>query len=100
MIYEYEDYRQFLKGWLAEKITQNSRYSLRGMAHQLGVNATYLSQVLRKKRNLSLQMAERIVSPLGLQGSERSYFFCLVQAENAPSLEIKDSKVLTIIGTH
>ncbi len=91
MIYEYEDYRQFLKGWLSAKIARNSRYSLRGMAQQLGVNPTYLSQVIRKKRNLSLQMAERIVSPLGLQGSEKNYFFCLVQAENAPSLEIKDS---------
>ncbi len=74
MIYKYEDYRHFLKGWLTEKITRNSRYSLRGMAQQLGINATYLSQVLRKKRNLPLQMAERIVSPLGLKVQRKVIF--------------------------
>ncbi len=70
MIYEYTNYRSFLKGVLANKNKRNNSYSLRAMASQLRISPALLSGVLNAHRNLSQEKAIEIASALNLNKEE------------------------------
>lgn len=91
MIYNYNDYRNFLRDTLVEKISKNPNYSLRAMAQNLEVSPSTLSEVLKGKRNLSAERAFTIAGKLGLMAKEHEYFCLLVQSANASSPEVRES---------
>lgn len=90
MVFQYSDYRDFLKTSLAERISKNPHYSLRSFAKGLGISPAMLSLVHHKKRNLNQSNAMRIAKRLGLTGNEAEYFCYLVQYEAAKSPEAKE----------
>ena len=89
MIFEHQSYRTFLKSELADRVTANEAYSLRAFSKHLGVTPSMLSDVLRGKRNLSLDMALKISHRLKLEGKEVEYFSTLVQFDTAKTMELK-----------
>jgi lambda repressor-like predicted transcriptional regulator len=44
-VYEFNNYRDYLKSALAEKMEKNSNFSLRAMARQSGIAGSTLSEV-------------------------------------------------------
>jgi uncharacterized protein (TIGR02147 family) len=89
MLYEFESYRLFLREEWAERAKNNSRYSLRAFARQIGVSPTTLSHVISGKKNLSLDTALEVASRLGLNAQETEYFELLVQIEAAKTPELR-----------
>ncbi len=83
MIFEHSSYRDYLKAVLAQRIGQNSAYSLRAFARQLEVHHTTLVQVFAARRNLSRTRAHQIATRLGLKESEYEYFLLLIDQEEA-----------------
>lgn len=79
MIYEHLDFKTFLRAVLVEKISRNPSYSLRAMAKNLDVSPSTLSEMIRGKRNLSVERAMQIAAKLGLDSAESEYFCLLVQ---------------------
>ncbi len=90
MIYEYENYRDFLKSTLAEKCSNNRAYSLRAFAGHINISPSMLSDVLKGKRHLSADMALKIADCLDLKIKEKDYFYNLVLLESAKSFELKE----------
>ncbi len=89
MVYEYSDYRKFLKNVILEKQSKNPKFSLRLIARQLGMAPSSFSEVLSGKKNLSYDMALTIGTNLGLKSKEVDYFCLLVKRDSAKRLDLK-----------
>ncbi len=83
MIFEHTNYRSYLNEVLATRKANNPAYSMRAMAKNLGITQAAVSQILSKKKGLSLNTAMRMADSLGLNKEEAEYFCLLVQKEGA-----------------
>lgn len=78
-IFEYMDYRVFLKDYLQEKRAANPNFSQRLACRKIGLKSPgHLSQIMGGKANISLTLGERIIDFLGLKAKEGEYFRRLV----------------------
>ena len=71
-IYNYHDYRQFLREWL-QHLKSEHKLSTRQVAKASGVSESYLSMVISGQRNLSEEQLRKLVPSLRLERSEASY---------------------------
>ncbi len=94
-VFEYMDYRLYLKEFLAEKQAANPKYSQRLACMKIGLKSPgHLSQILGRRANISLTLAERLVGFFAFKPKEAEYFRQLVvfcqsktHAEKAASYE-------------
>ncbi len=91
MIFDYSDYRAFLKQTVIDRRTKNSSYSLRAMAQQLQLAPSTFSEVINGKKNLSPEMASQVALKLGLKSREADYFCLLAQVEGTKNESYKDA---------
>jgi uncharacterized protein (TIGR02147 family) len=89
MIYQYNSYRSFLRSALSERMTQNSKFSLRAFARQLDLSPAILSQVLSGKRNFSQQTSFKVSHRLNLNSEQSDYFCLLIQYETEKMPELR-----------
>lgn len=89
MIYEYSDYRAYLKSVLAGRTSENRLYSLRAFAQKLKLANSYLSEVLAGKKPLSTDAALRISIRLGLTEFESQYLCLMVQLDGEKDPEYR-----------
>lgn len=64
-----ENAREFLYDLLLQRKARNKSYSIRAFARDLNLSPAYVSQVLNKKRNLSLDQKLKIAAGLGIDFS-------------------------------
>jgi uncharacterized protein (TIGR02147 family) len=88
-IFQYHDYRVFLKDWLAYRKVSQSGFSLRVLAKQAGLASGYLPMVLGDKRPLSGAAMAKLVPFLGLNASEQSFFENMVTLGTTESHEAR-----------
>ncbi len=81
MIFEHTDYRIYLNEVLAERKAKNPAYSMRALAKTFGITQAAISQILSRKKGLSLNTAMKIADSLGLKKEEADYFCLLVQMQ-------------------
>lgn len=84
------DYKTYLRELLNEKIQQNSRYSLRAFARDLGVSPSILSETISGKHGLSEAVAKRIAKNVGLNKNETQFFCDQVVSQNSKSIKKKN----------
>lgn len=77
-LFEYLEYRDFLRDFYEEKKRVNPRFSLRMMGNKIGIDPAYLLHVMRKENHLSPRLVEQVVQYLALDDRERLYFEALV----------------------
>lgn len=82
-IYDYLDYRDFLKDFYTRKKSESSFYSHRVFATQVGLDTSYLAKVLMKKRHLAARSVARVAEYCGLQGRDAECFEALVHFAKA-----------------
>ena len=88
---EYLDYRQYLSDWMAFQKKQRTGFSLRAFTLRVDLaSASFLSAVLKGKKNLGEDVRLRIASAIGLTGEDDAYFHWLVQFNQARSMENKN----------
>ena len=87
MIFEFNNYRSYLKAVLTNKIESNPSYSLRSFASNLGISHAALSQVFKGTKNISYERAMDIGAKLKLKETEQEYFCLLVQFETVKDME-------------
>ena len=86
-IFEYTDYRLFLKEcFAAEKGGLNS-LSPSKMAQKIGMSSSLLKMILTRKRNISGKHLLKIATALNFNDSERNFFETLVRENQAESEE-------------
>jgi len=85
-IYNFHDYRQFLREWL-QHLKAAHRLSTRQVAKTSGVSESYLSMILSGQRRLSAEQLNKLVPALKLERSEASYLEWLSTIVDADSPE-------------
>lgn len=89
-VFEFDNYRTYLKSELAEKISRNPNYSLRSMARNLGIASSTLSEVINGRANLSVNNARKIAGALNLEKNQTNYFCDLVQLNSETDPETRE----------
>lgn len=89
-IYDYMDYREYLKDYYENLKKQDKKFSQRYLALKLGVKSSgFLSEVINGKRNLSQNNVLQWLKVLRLDKDASCYFDNLVHFNQAESLSEK-----------
>jgi len=96
-IYEFTDYKEFLKSWIAA-LPKNGRGEFRRIALQIRVSTTMISQVFNGTKHLSLELASEVADYLALNDLETDYFFLLVEYGRAGSVRLQQKLKRRIEG--
>jgi uncharacterized protein (TIGR02147 family) len=84
-IFEYLDYRAFLKDFYEEKKGRQSFFSYRLFGGKVGVDASYLAKVLMNSRHIADASIPRFAAFCALHGKEAEFFEALVRFAKAKS---------------
>lgn len=83
-VFDYLNYRKFLKDWFEEKKRENPRYSFRLLADQAGFKSkSFIAHVMEGKANLSENSLFSLGKALKLGPKEFSYLASLVRFNQA-----------------
>ncbi len=78
-VFEYTDYRQYLRDLYHERKACDPHYSHRAMARELGFSSpNFIKLVIDNKRNLAEKSLARVIEGLGLPKRASAYFSYLV----------------------
>src|SRR5689334_2150253 len=84
-IFDYLDYREFLRRKYQQKKKANASFSYRFIAGKVSMDAGSFSRVLKGERNLDPESADRLARVFGLEPKERAFFTTLVLYSQARS---------------
>jgi uncharacterized protein (TIGR02147 family) len=85
-VFDYLDYRAFLREYYAHAKRSRRGFSHRAFSRRAGLGSpNHLKRVMDGTRNLTIEMAERFASALGLPGEAADYFVQLVKLGQARS---------------
>ncbi|MBI2083744.1 MAG: TIGR02147 family protein [Deltaproteobacteria bacterium] len=91
-IFEYLDYREFLRDWYKSHKSGRSTVSLRSFSKKAGfTSSNILKLVMDGNRNLTAESAAQFAIGLGLNKQETAFFLNLVFYNQGKSVEEKDS---------
>lgn len=88
-IYKYKNYKHFLRDYI-KAFPNKGRGQARRLALHLGITPVVITQVLRGKRDFTLDQAYRVASHFGFNGRESEYFSLMVNFARAESREFRD----------
>jgi uncharacterized protein (TIGR02147 family) len=90
VLYEYADYRAYLKDWYKQEQASDRKISYRRLAADIGFKSPgHFSLIVNGKANLSLKVLDRFIRYLGLSKKESEYFQALVLYNQAKALDEK-----------
>lgn len=90
-IWDFTDYRAYLKHAFAAAKAQGTPVSNRWLARQLGLKSfSFITMMLQGKRNLTRVNREKLARMLGLSGEEGDYFAALVEFNQARNADDRD----------
>lgn len=88
---DYLDYRVYLTEWMAYQKANRTGFSLRSFTTKVGLaSASFLSAVLKGKKNLSDDVRLRLATALALPADLEPYFHWLVQFNQAKDMDGKN----------
>ena len=91
-IFEYLDYREFLRAYYQFKKAANPAFSLRAFSDKIGFKAKdFISRVMQGDKHLSTQRIQKIVTGLKFGKREASFFEDLVWFNQAETMDEKNS---------
>jgi uncharacterized protein (TIGR02147 family) len=83
-IFEYTDYRKYLKDYFQFRKNSGEGYTFRQMSEELGfASPNFFKLVMENKRNLGATALKKTINKLGLKKKEREYFSYLVYFDHA-----------------
>jgi len=91
-VYEYLDYRSFLKDFYEEQKNRHGYFSYRYFGNKVGIDPSYLLKVMLKSRHLSEKSIVAVCGFCGLSDNEAEYFHALIHFAKARSQ--RESKLL------
>jgi len=89
-IYTYNDYRVLLADYFKERRLDSRSFSIRNLARIAGMAShSFISAVIKGKRNLTADGKQKIARGIGLAGNELLYFNHLVDFNQSGSVDKK-----------
>jgi uncharacterized protein (TIGR02147 family) len=99
-LFEYLDYRKFLRDWFVAKKELNRRFSHRAFARRAGQRSpSTLSDVMEGRRNLTQSTTESFCKALAFTAEENSFFTLLVHLDQAKNTDERNRAYETIAAT-
>lgn len=95
-VFQYDDYKVYLRTVFEEKTKKNPSFSLRAFARQCSLSPSTMSRILNGQRKLSPTQAVKILPLLQLNSDEMSHFFTLMAFSDTENPQQK-SKLLSAI---
>jgi uncharacterized protein (TIGR02147 family) len=90
-VFAYNDFRRYLKDYIAERKQTSRAFSQRFLLRKLGVTSSgFLANILSGTRNLPAQYVSRMAQALGLGSKHARYFETLVAFNQAKRLAEKE----------
>ncbi len=90
-VYEYENYRCFLKDYFREQKQLRATFSHRNFARRAGFSSSsFCAHVIEGKRNLTEKSVKKIIRGLRLSGRAAAFFENLVFYNQAKSIEDRE----------
>ncbi|MBD3317389.1 MAG: TIGR02147 family protein [Chitinivibrionales bacterium] len=89
-IYNYNNYRQYLKDYYEQKKKVASFFSYRYISNKVGLDPGYIARVFGEKVHLAEKSIPRFASLLGLSSGEAEYFETLVHFNKAKTRKQTD----------
>jgi uncharacterized protein (TIGR02147 family) len=90
-VYNYLDFRRYLKEFYEDKKSQDKSYSYRVFLNRAGITSpSFLKQIISAERNLTEKAVEKFLIPLKLNKKEAQYFRSLVHFNQAKTNEEKN----------
>lgn len=77
-IYDYLDYREFLRDYYSEKKQKTPFFSYRYISSHVGMDSSFVIKVLQGNLHISTKKIDLFIKLLGLSGTEAEYFETLV----------------------
>jgi uncharacterized protein (TIGR02147 family) len=91
-IYEYDNYRSFLRDYFVEQKRLRDVFSHRFFARRAGfASSSFCSHVIDGKRNLTSESLRKMIRGMRLTGKSASYFEALVQFNQAKTVEDRET---------
>jgi uncharacterized protein (TIGR02147 family) len=87
-VFDYDDYRAYLKAYLAQE--DDSPKLRKALLQATGMSTSFLTQVLAETKQLSPDHAYEVALHLGFTEKETDYFLLLVEWGRAGSFKLKD----------
>lgn len=98
-IYQYSDYRKYLKELLEEKKKENRLFSHRAVLQKMGVSSTgFLANVLSGRKNLTPEQVQKLAHILKMKAAEARFFECLVLFTQARTLEERNACMKRLVA--
>ena len=88
-LFEHTEYRHYLRSYI-KKLPLHGRGELTKIAQHLGVNTTWISQIMSGSQNLNQEQSHSLSLYLGHNELEMDYFSLLVQIDRASTSALKD----------
>jgi len=99
-LYDYLDYRAYLRDWFEAKKAANPRYSHRVFVRRTGRRSpSVLKHVIDGKRNLTPETTDGFTKALGLDEEEAVFFAALVQLNQATTAVKRNAAWAVIAAT-
>jgi uncharacterized protein (TIGR02147 family) len=76
--FEYLDYRMILNDDFMNRNFSNHYYSLRAYSRDLDISVSFLTEIMKGKKDLSMERCKSIFSTIGFEGDELKYIENLV----------------------
>lgn len=93
-IFEYDNYRSFLADYVAWQRSSNHRFSLRFLALKAGFSShSFLDNVIRGKRNLTLESLRKVAKYLRLGRRETAFFQHLLLYNQAKTYQEREESL-------
>ena len=96
-IFNYTDYRIFLKDYYTFRKKQNHHFSYRSFGQRAGVAPSVLKDIITGRRNLTLSIKKRYASVMKLTNRETRYFETLVRFANSRNNTEKNEAFIDMI---
>lgn len=79
MIYQFTDYKAYLREWLNQKKKNNSRVTFYKLAEEIQIQKTTFSKVLNGRANLTNDQAYLLALQVCASEEEKDYFYLLIE---------------------
>jgi uncharacterized protein (TIGR02147 family) len=98
-VFDYTDYRKFLRDAFAQKKAQDRSFTYRRLASAAGFkSAGFFTQILQGSTNISDQTVANLSLAFGLAKREAQYFACIVKYNQAESHDAKKAHFLKMVA--
>lgn len=89
-IFDYENYRDYLRDYFKEKKENNSSFSFQVFSSKAGFNRTFIHAVISGTKNLGKSSIGQISQAIGHKKKEQEYFENLVGYNQSERLNVKN----------